>query len=351
MGGDVFTEEQKAIGGLLGEAFQVWRGEPSEAILERGSRDPVEYRAEKYPMLHGMIEGTPFGTGGWKGYVQQIQDDPADVALELMAPAMKGLGVAARGARSVRRFAGDPFGIAGALDDVNLITGRTTAQQIARSSVSLRALDEAGNVLQMGTGTYVGPRQIATASHVPFRGAQGEVLRPHSIEYEVLGGAGQRGTISGVLELDAQRDIAILEALGTESVDYVDIARGLDAGQHQAVLSRAGVYTGQVTGGVYQDVTTGGRLAETTLRARETVSGAGMFIDESTIGGAYLGELGERGIYTPGADIQDLLGKAQGRSAVSVADIDAATHVDMLQREGLSFRAGTRRQKFIALWV
>ena len=283
---------------------------------------------------------------GWQGtgaLATMIEQDPADLLLEMGTGGI-GLGFRAlRAGGSVRRLlrAADPrmLDFAQALDDTNLMTGRTTAQQIARSSVSLKALDEAGNVLQMGTGTYVGPRQIATASHVPFRGLQGEVLTPHSIEYEVLGGAGQRGKIAGVLDLDPQRDIAILEALGPESIDYADISRGLDAGERQVGLSRAGVFGGETTGMGYEDLRTGARLGETTARGVETTSGAGLFTDAETISGAYLGELGDRGIFTPGADIQELLSKTRGRVAVDVADIDAATHVGSLNREGLSFRA------------
>lgn len=86
----------ETLSGLPGELWQSAM-DPNAGLFDHFQQP------DAYPILSGMASGTPFGPGGWGGFVQHVEQNPAEWLFDLGLSAT-GFGAAARLRRGVPSF-------------------------------------------------------------------------------------------------------------------------------------------------------------------------------------------------------------------------------------------------------
>lgn len=331
---DGWTQEQRAVGSLVSDTARFFLGMPY-GELERLSQDPRDVQ-HVYPHLsqaaHGFVETTPLGSRGWTGFVEYLEQEPAELPLEL---ALMGAGKAVTGARRLMRAA-TPFD-ADVFHRTDLLTGQRLPSA-AEASVAIQTYRGA-RLLEEASGIRVGPQTIATASHV-VAGQPGMPFSPTVMTARGLEGNVQTGMIRGVQGILPEADIALLEAADVSDA-YLPLSDLVPGLSHQAVGDLgAGLETfgGAVGPRTYTDLATGASIGETTLVGRGGLSGAGLIGESGEVSGVYLGELHQRGLFATGGTVLDFQTQIQGQSSIPVSQLHTGTIVDAIRQQGLHYR-------------
>jgi len=330
---DGWTQEQRAVGGLISDTARFFLGtEYSE--LERLSQDPRDVQ-HAYPYLsgaaHGFVETTPLGSRGWTGFVEYLEQEPAELPLEL---ALMGAGRAVTGARRLARAA-TPFD-ADVFHRMDLLTG-ARLPSAAESSVAIQTYRGA-RLLEEASGVRVGPQTIATASHV-VAGQPGMPFSPTVMTARGLEGS-QTGMIRGVQGILPEADIALLETADVSDA-YLPLSDLVPGLPHEAIGDLgAGLesFSGVVGPRRYTDLATDAAIAETTLVGRGGLSGAGLIAESGDVSGIYLGELHQRGLFATGGTVSAFQEQIQGRTPIPVSQLHTGTIVDAIRQQGLHYR-------------
>ena len=328
-----WTEEQRAVGRLATDVAQLGVDRIVDT-LHPFNQDPSQ-PLSTYPHLSqavgGFVETTPLGSQGWRGFVDYLEQEPAELPLELvLAGAGRAITGARRLARAARPFDTDVF------HRTDLLTGQRLPSA-AEASVAIQTYRGA-RLLEDATGIRVGPSVIATASHV-VAGKPGMPFSPTMMTARGLEG-GQTGMIRGVQGILPEADIALLETADVSDayLPLSDLAPGLS---HEAVGDLgAGLETfgGVVGPNQYSDLATGAAIGETTLIGRGGLSGAGLVGESGEVSGIYLGELHQRGLFATGGTVSDFQRQVQGHGSVPVTHLQTGTITDELRNVGLHYR-------------
>ena len=325
---DGWTDEQRAVGHLLSEI-------PRGMSLSRDPADFIERHNVELPQstaaLQGFVETTPLGSRGWTGFVEHLEQEPAELPLEL---ALMGAGKAITGARRLTR-AVTPFDT-DVFDRTDLLTGQRLPSA-AEASVSIQTYRGA-RLLEEASGIRVGPQMIATASHV-VAGKPGMPFSPTIMTARGLE-SGQTGMIRGVQGILPEADIALLEAVDVSDA-YLPLSDLVPGLSHEAVGDLgAGLetFSGAVGPRRYTDLATGAAIAETTLGGRGGLSGAGLVSESGDVSGVYLGTLGQRGLFATSGTVSDFQRQVHGRAPIPVSQLQTGTITDALRNQGLHYR-------------
>ena len=330
---DGWTEEQRAVGRLATDVAHLGINTLADT-LHPFNQDPSQPLSD-YPHLsqavHGFVETTPLGSRGWRGFVDYLEQEPAELPLEL---ALAGLG---RGITSARRLAraARPFDV-DVFDRTNMLTGQRLPSA-AEVSVAIQTYRGA-RLLEEATGIRVGPSTIATASHV-VAGKPGMPFSPTVMTARGLEG-GQTGMIRGVQGILPEADIALLETADVSDA-YLPLSDLVPGLSHEAVGDLgAGLETfgGVVGPRTYSDLATGAAIGETTLAGRGGLSGAGLVSESGDVSGVYLGELHQRGLFATGGTVSDFQRQVQGHAPIPVSQLHTGTITDELRNVGLHYR-------------
>ena len=325
---DGWTDEQRAVGHLLSEI-------PRGLSLSRDPADFVARHSVELPQstaaLQGFVETTPLGSRGWTGFVEHLEQEPAELPLEL---ALMGAGKAITGARRLAR-AVTPFDT-DVFNRTDLLTGQRLPSA-AEAGVSIQTYRGA-RLLEEASGIRVGPQTIATASHV-VAGKPGMPFSPTVMTARGLE-SGQTGMVRGVQGIFPEADIAFLETADVSDA-YLPLSDLVPGLSHEAVGDLgAGLetFSGTVGPRTYSDLATGATIGETTLSGRGGLSGAGLVGESGEVSGVYLGTLGQRGLFATGGTVSDFQRQVQGRAPIPVSQLQTGAITDAIRNEGLHYR-------------
>lgn len=335
---DGWTEEQRAVGGLISDTARFFLGTEYNE-LARLSQDPRDFQ-HAYPYLsaaaHGFVESTPFGPRGWTGFVEYLEQEPAELPLEL---ALMGAGRAATGARRLVRSA-RPFD-ADVFSDTDLLSGRLTPQeQLRRATLHIDVLGQRQwnpfelssfgrrELLEQGAGTVVSPQEVLTASHI-LTGHQGTgAFDVQSIRARTY--TGQQVDVPSVSGILPEADIAVLDLPPEINVAPLNIMT--DIPDIQIGLGGEGI-----VGGGVRDIYSGSMIRGTTYQGVAGESGSGLVTESGGLSGIYLGMLGDQGLFADAPTVSSFL--QQARPTFEVGQLDTTLHRQRLIERGLHYQA------------
>ena len=357
----VFTTDTvpEAIGGFyrLIRPYSMMGAPPSQeqiAMMQLGSQLPRWwYNAvvREDPSLDAFPSIQQVGTevqrlmpvsieGEWKGTKElatHFQEEPGELALDI-AFSTTGFGVAfgaGRQAARLGRFARraiDPLSdLDRALSGVDFLTDRLDPyENLLQSTVQLTGyggrqwnpldLSRFGRreVVTTGTGFNV-DGNIVTAAHV-VTGHQGNVFDNLS-RLTATSFSGETARIDALTNINIESDIAALanplSGLRSAELD-TGVIRELSGSRVLGEQAGLGFMEGGYAAGL---------------------SGMQLLSERGTVGGAYLGMIGEQGIYTPASTIRDLLRGEQ--IPTNIASLDTTALRQQLVNEGLHYRAAS----------
>ena len=349
--GDIFTEEQRAVGTLASEFAQYSYNVTTKNPYDIGefnqylSQDALE---EQFPTLTAAgqeIERlSPISLQGeWQGtgaLAQHFQDNPGELFLDLAISAT-GLGLASKlGRTSLRaaRRAVDPLSdLPNTLNNIDFLTNTVSpTRRLQEATVqldvfgerqwNLRNLSQFGQreYLQSGKGFRVGD-EIVTASHVAV-GHQGITIDPQLIRATTARGVSANVQAARFMPQADLAALAIPDIRGLRSIDLDTQA----INQLTSIDDRTGAVLPQTFS--KQDASLG--FMTNTYTAGE--SGMGLVTESGDIGGLYLGTLGGQGIFTPAETIQKFLQTDTPR--FNISDLDTAPLRQQLITEGLHYK-------------
>ena len=367
-----FTEIQQVLGGLGRDIGTFAKGtfanpyDPADAALF----DPSTTE-KRMPMLHAVGEqiesvlpGTPWDqeyNPEWSENLSRlIQEESGELALELVGARFGSISRAVRStSRGIRRGIDDiTFADTFDLDGVDVLGGRgalSAQERLAQATVQLRAY-EGSRLRKVGTAVRT-EEGLLTASHTLIgtpRRVGGELtgdLDIGQIHTRTLGDDPEFGAVRGILEIDPEQDIALLEEIGTGG-PTVSLAEAVEAGTQQLGYGASGrlaeVHTprGHVIGEEVESER-GGVLGFTSARSVGGVSGAGLVSPEGDLTGIYLGTLErggtEVGMFTPARGIERMLSERDvSAESLPVSQLDSRANLERLYGEGLAQRVRRR---------
>ena len=382
-----FTDTQKEIGAIVSDvATRVWEDIPlvqahrlqEERELQRhyGRTDETGFtefskpttKLETFEELGTAVEllsplGFDQGRPEWRGtgaIAGLIEEEPAEFALELAGAGFGAISRVARTARRATRSAIDDITFADTFDfeGVDVLEGRgalSAQERLAQATVQLRAY-EGSRLRKVGTAVRT-EEGLLTASHTLIgtpRRVDGELtgdLNLGQIHTRTLGDDPEFGAVRGILEIDPEQDIALLEEIGTGG-PTVSLAEAVEAGTQQLGYGASGrlaeVHTprGHVIGEEVESER-GGVLGFTSARSVGGVSGAGLVSPEGDLTGIYLGTLErggtEVGMFTPARGIERMLSERDvSAESLPVSQLDSRANLERLYGEGLAQRVRRR---------
>ena len=367
-----FTEIQQVLGGLGRDIGTFAKGtfanpyDPADAALF----DPSTTE-KRMPMLHAVGEqiesvlpGTPWDqeyNPEWSENLSRlIQEESGELALELVGARFGSISRAVRStSRGIRRGIDDiTFADTFDLDGVDVLGGRgalSAQERLAQATVQLRAY-EGSRLRKVGTAVRT-EEGLLTASHTLIgtpRRVGGELtgdLDIGQVHTRTLGDDPEFGAVRGILEIDPEQDIALLEEIGTGG-PTVSLAEAVEAGTQQLGYGASGrlaeVHTprGHVIGEEVESER-GGVLGFTSARSVGGVSGAGLVSPEGDLTGIYLGTLErggtEVGMFTPARGIERMLSERDvSAESLPVSQLDSRANLERLYGEGLAQRVRRR---------
>jgi len=303
------TEAQQDIVGIASEVIQATSVNPYDPgeLAVRG----LQQNPELYPRLHALgqfvesvlpvslISGE-YNLEFSENISRLVQEESGEFALET------GLSVALGGSSAVgalRRTTGRAVqGVGRVVEDIVDPAGQLQRWRERSATVELDYARRGGFARGAMGGVIEDPetgrRFVSTAAHSVV-GQRGEPLSFMGIRART--GEGEIGTIQGVSAIDLERDIALLEVSGlTQTLDVAD----MPLESPHRLLGREGV------GGDARLVGESGATIEmTTATGVAGESGVPLLSQEGSIGGLYLGMVGDQGLYAPGGAVRELIGE------------------------------------------
>ena len=319
-----FTETQQMLGTLFSEVVGPFaRGTFANPYDPRNASlfDP-DTTQERMPTLHavGEVVESVLPASPWdqeynpewaENLSRMVQEESGEIVLELALGQVGRISRVARsGARGIRRGIDDiTFKDILNLDDVDAFTGADLGQRRASATVGIEQVSRRGVSREVAMGSLVsdpetGARYLSTAAHTVV-GQKGQRIEDLA-GFRVRSGEGEIGTVRGVVGLDLERDVALLEVAGLSDLETLGISDAPLSAEH-TLLGRTG-YTDSTR---ITDIESGRYLRTTTLEGGVGESGAGLITQGDQVEGVYLGRVGESSIYAPGEAISDLFGEAR----------------------------------------
>ena len=318
----IFSETQRALGKTVGEfAFLTTRnqfdiGDHSAYFTDEGQKKNLPALAQASAEIE-KISPVTFRKGyqGTYELAKHIQEEPGELALDL-ALSTTGFGIAGSAIRQAARItrrarsAFDPLSdLPTALDNINVLTGKVDPHnQLLKSTVQLDVFGDRqlnpfkqgfGRREYQGTGTgFATDGRIVTAAHTLIGSHEGAIT-PRLIRATTV--TGQKANLNpATATFRTEADLAALNKPNLQGLQSIDIDTGI-------LETVTGI--DRQTAAVSQQILRQGEAAlqATKYRSVEGASGMGLLSQRGTIGGVYLGEIGEQGIITPGETIRTFL--------------------------------------------
>ena len=347
--GNVFTDEQIGLARLGGQfAYLTTRnyhdiGDYNAYFSDEGQARNLSMLSQAGAEIERLSPWTL--RGGYQGLeplMTHIQEDPGEGIIDVaLSGTFIGLGVRAVGfggrlARRVGRGIDPLSGLDYAMDRVDFLTGKKDLLGQQRDATLI--LEGIGGVQwnpfrrgfgrrerEFGAGVNIEGEGggIATAAHVPI-GKDIDVKRVVGHTF-----SGQRADVTGVIDIDAVSDAALLSTPDLRGLGSVKLG--------SSSFGRLTNIYGEVGDVLKQRFRSGDSvLGLTTLRSFATESGMGLFTPTGELAGVNLGTLGKHSMFTSSEVIERMMERSSGSRGLG--DIDRAGLRSQLHSEGIHFQ-------------
>ena len=322
-----FTETQQVLGTLFSEVVGPFaRGTFANPYDPRNQSlfDP-DTTAERMPSLHAMGEVVesvlpaspwdPEYNPEWASNLStMVQEESGELVAELLTGGALGSVGRLIPSGLTRTLGQVPRKIRGVVDDIKLegvfdFDDVDHARRQVSAGIEIEQVRQSGTSRRTATGSLVqdpetGQRYLSTAAHAVV-GQGGESIGDLA-GFRLRSSEGDIGTVRGVVGLDLERDVALLEVAGLSDLETLGISDTPLSTDH-TLLGR----TGSTAQRRITDIESGRYLRTTTAEGVAGESGAGLISEGDQLGGLYLGRVGESSVYAPGEAVSELFGQAR----------------------------------------